>query len=199
VTERKGRGRPPKDQKRAHLNLRVSPQMREVLVALAERYGRSLTQQVELMLELEVRRTDGVFQVWGDRWRETAPDDLGAKLDRILAAFAALRADVQELKLRRAREWQAEGHGTAADPVEVPGQITGEQRERALGGTDDDGPAATENPAAADRVVSRSGRGSLQLALDGLIRQAAELRDGQDGTIDEPVVPTKSPQVKSKR
>jgi uncharacterized protein (DUF1778 family) len=172
VTGRKGRGRPPKDEKRAHLNLRVSPQMREVLAALAERYGRSLTQQVELMLELEVRRIGASIQVWSESGREMTPDDVGAKLDRILAAFAAMRADVLELKLRRILEWQAEGGDVQFALDDLIRQ------------------AAELRDASRDSAV--------QITLDGLIRHAAEYR-GARRDIDEAAVPTKSRQVRSKR
>jgi hypothetical protein len=52
VPERKKRlGRPPKDDKRLPLNLRISPDLRNQLVALAKANRSSITEQVECLLE----------------------------------------------------------------------------------------------------------------------------------------------------
>src|SRR5215472_1698096 len=53
--ERKRRGRPPKANKRVPLHLLISPQIRGRLVEMAEEHGRSITQQVELLLEHALR------------------------------------------------------------------------------------------------------------------------------------------------
>ena len=124
--ERKGRGRPPKDQKRAHLNLRVSPAMRDLLVALAEQSGRSLTQQVELLLELAVRRELEAVELM--RWRIAAPEEfeqwalfqrpatpeLAAKFDRFEAAELARHAEQVALREAFARVGAA---AAAGDPA----------------------------------------------------------------------------------
>ena len=51
-------GRPRKDDKRAALSLRVNPELRRRLVAMAEENGRSITQQTELLLEQAVNGLD---------------------------------------------------------------------------------------------------------------------------------------------
>jgi hypothetical protein len=51
-------GRPRKDDKRAALSLRVNPELRRRLVAMAEENGRSITQQTELLLEHAVNGLD---------------------------------------------------------------------------------------------------------------------------------------------
>src|SRR5690242_21925669 len=51
MSERKGPGRRPKDQKRIPLSVRITPVMRDRLVSTAKGDGRSITQEVELLLE----------------------------------------------------------------------------------------------------------------------------------------------------
>jgi hypothetical protein len=51
MSERKGPGRRPKDQKRIPLSVRITPEMRDRLVSTAKGDGRSITQEVELLLE----------------------------------------------------------------------------------------------------------------------------------------------------
>jgi hypothetical protein len=50
----KRRGRRPKDAKRALLSVRINPELRRRMVAMAEENGRSITQQTELLLEQAV-------------------------------------------------------------------------------------------------------------------------------------------------
>jgi len=90
VIERKGRGRPPKpkDQKRVPLSVLVSPVLREVLVAIAEAYGRSLTGMTEQLLDGAVRRELAwlpIARQWADR--------SGPSLERLETALAAVYAD----------------------------------------------------------------------------------------------------------
>ena len=51
-------GRPRKDNKRPALSLRINPELRQRLVAMAEENGRSITQQTELLLEQAVNGLD---------------------------------------------------------------------------------------------------------------------------------------------
>jgi hypothetical protein len=51
MSEPKGPGRRPKDQKRVPLSVRITPEMRDKLVSTAKGNGRSITQEVELLLE----------------------------------------------------------------------------------------------------------------------------------------------------
>src|SRR6267142_7207351 len=51
-------GRPRKDNKRPALSLRVNPELRQRLVAMAEENGQSITQQTELLLEHAVNGLD---------------------------------------------------------------------------------------------------------------------------------------------
>jgi len=100
VIERKGPGRPPKNKKRVPVGVRLTPELRDALAAMAEQYGRSLTQQVELLLEGAVRRELAwlpIMRQWANR--STPPsDDLLARLDRLEAALAAVHADQTALQ-----------------------------------------------------------------------------------------------------
>jgi hypothetical protein len=55
MSERKPRGRRPKDQKRVPLSIRITPALRELLVSTARANGRSITQEAEIRLEHAVR------------------------------------------------------------------------------------------------------------------------------------------------
>jgi hypothetical protein len=55
MPDRRQSSRRPKDQRRIPLSLRVTPQMRESLERVAQRNGRSLTQQTEFLLEYALR------------------------------------------------------------------------------------------------------------------------------------------------
>jgi hypothetical protein len=46
-----GPGRPPSEQRRVAMGLRVTPEMRDKLVTRAQAKGRSITQEMELLLE----------------------------------------------------------------------------------------------------------------------------------------------------
>jgi hypothetical protein len=53
-------GRRRKDRKRIPLSIRVTPQMRDELEQVAQRTGRSLTQQTEFLLEHALRWERGM-------------------------------------------------------------------------------------------------------------------------------------------
>jgi hypothetical protein len=55
ATERRRPGRPPKDKKKAAIGARIAPELRDSVLTIAERHGRSFSQQLELLLELAVR------------------------------------------------------------------------------------------------------------------------------------------------
>src|SRR4051794_35960622 len=55
MSEQKRSGRRPKDQKRVPLGVRITPEMRAQLENRAVAAGRSVTQQVELLLEFAIR------------------------------------------------------------------------------------------------------------------------------------------------
>jgi hypothetical protein len=116
ATERKRPGRPPKNRKKAAIGARIAQELRDSLVRIAERHGRSFSQQLELLLELAVKNEFG----WGT-------PELDARLAAIEAALAAVQADQTAFieEFERLVQWlYAEAvpnsRATAADPLAEP-------------------------------------------------------------------------------
>jgi hypothetical protein len=97
------RGRRQKDQKRLPLSLRVTPQMRESLEGAAQRTGRSLTQETEMLLDYALLLLDRSNQEFDDDrefrdlyYRPPAPSaELVDRLLRLEGEIAKLRAAVE--------------------------------------------------------------------------------------------------------
>lgn len=60
------RGRPPNEQRRVPMGLRVTPEMRDELVARAKAKGRSITQEMELLLEQALLIDKLLERKWGE-------------------------------------------------------------------------------------------------------------------------------------
>src|SRR5262249_26793353 len=95
--EGKRRGRRPKDQRRIPVSLRVTPTLHSRLVAMAEESGRSLTQEVEFLLEqtLEEHRQMATALSLGM--------DIGGTL-----AFTLMAVSEDAVRLNR---WHPDRHG----------------------------------------------------------------------------------------
>jgi hypothetical protein len=104
--EEKRRGRRPKDQKRIPVSLRVTPTLHSRLVAMSDESGRSLTQEVEFLLEraLEERRQMATALSLGM--------DIGSAL-----AFTLLAVSKDAMRLNR---WQPDRH---EQPVCAMGEV----------------------------------------------------------------------------